>query len=180
MRLSASAPIALFAAFFGVCGVLAGLASAAQAATAPEIQRPTAAAQAVGALHTLRTVPEACVRLQGQFTGKAQQPYALSAARLSASCQPRAHFVDAAKARPAEDAGWKLNDLIRVPNAACPAQIAEIRVWRKPVGVTPKLDAQGKARVYLEDARKQALADKLASIGMFAAAVSMTGEGCTK
>src|SRR3546814_16871728 len=43
-------------------------------------------------------------------------------------------------------AGWKFNDLIRVPSAACPSQRAVVRVWRKPVVVGEERDGQGQAR----------------------------------
>lgn len=144
----------------------------------PEIRREAAKAQAPGVVHTLRTIPEACARLEGAFAPDAAQPYKFAVVRTSPTCQPRAKFVDAAKANPSEAAGWKFNDLIRVPNANCPDQIAEVRVWRKPVGVKPKLDAQGQARVYLQDAKNQADTDKLAAVGMFAAQLSVVGKSC--
>ncbi len=46
--------------------LLVGLLAAATASAAdpkPEVQRPVGAAQAVGMAHTLRVIPEACVRL---------------------------------------------------------------------------------------------------------------------
>ena len=70
------------------------------------------AAQAVGAVHTLRQIPEACARLEGTFTGDAAQPYRFAPVRTSEQCQPRARFVDYAKAQPSADKGWKLNDVI--------------------------------------------------------------------
>ena len=55
--------------------MVAALAAAALPASAadpaPEIQRPLGTAQAVGAAHTLRSIPEACARLEGVFTGDA-------------------------------------------------------------------------------------------------------------
>ena len=36
----------------------------------PEIVRPTGTPQAIGALHAERTIPDACVRRQGAFTGE--------------------------------------------------------------------------------------------------------------
>jgi len=56
----------------------------------PEIARPAAAPQAVGAVHTLRQIPEACARLEGAFTGDAAQPYRYAPVRTSPQCQPRA------------------------------------------------------------------------------------------
>ncbi|TGV51924.1 hypothetical protein EN803_40315, partial [Mesorhizobium sp. M2D.F.Ca.ET.160.01.1.1] len=101
-------------------------------AETPELQRAVGAPQAVGAVHTLRQIAEACARLEGAFTGDAAAPYRFSAVRTSEQCQPRARFVDYIKAQPSADKGWKLNDVIRVPNAACPAQQAVVRVWRLP------------------------------------------------
>ena len=145
----------------------------------PEIQRPAAQPQAVGSVHTLRQIPEACARLEGQFTGQAAQPYKFAVVRTSPNCQARARFVDAAKAKPSLAAGWKFNDLIRVPSAACPSQQAVVRVWRKPADVAPpKLDAQGQARLYLGDEKAKAAAKQLAAIPMFAAAMSVEGTAC--
>ena len=145
----------------------------------PEIQRPAAQPQAVASVHTLRQIPEACARLEGQFTGQAAQPYKLAVVRTSPHCQARARFVDAAKAKPSLAAGWKFNDLIRVPSAACPSQQAVVRVWRKPADVAPpKLDAQGQARLYLGDEKAKAAANQLAAIPMFAAAMAVEGKAC--
>ena len=82
----------------------------------PEIKRDAATPQAVGALHTLRGIPEACARLEGQFTGDPAQPYRFDVVRTSPNCQARARFVDAAKAKPSAASGWILNDVIRVPS----------------------------------------------------------------
>ncbi len=145
----------------------------------PEITRDAIKPQAIGVAHTLRTIPEACARIEGVFTGQAAAPYKFAVVRTSPKCQPRARFVDAAKAKPSEKAGWKFNDLISVPNASCGTQLAVVRVWRKPVGVAPpKLDGQGKSRIYLDESRKQAEADKLAAIPMFAAEMSVEGLAC--
>jgi hypothetical protein len=147
----------------------------------PEIKRDPAKPQAVNVVHTLRQIPEACARLEGLFTGNAADPYKFAVVRTSPNCQPRARFIDAAKAKPSEAAGWKFNDIITVPSAACPTQMAVVRVWRKPAGVAlPKPDGQGQSRIYLEESRKQAEANKLAAIPMFAAALSFEGVPCTK
>ena len=69
--------------------VAAGLPATA-AEPKPEIARPAAPAQAVGHAHALRTIPEACIRLEGEFTGDAAKPYRFSAVRTSPACQPRA------------------------------------------------------------------------------------------
>ena len=145
----------------------------------PEIQRPAGQPQALGAVHTLRQIPEACARLEGQFTGQAAQPYKFAVVRTSPNCQPRARFVDAAKAQPSQAAGWKFNDLIRVPSAACASQQAVVRVWRKPADVAPpKLDGQGQARLYLADEKAKAAAKQLAAVPMYAAAMTVEGKGC--
>jgi len=148
------------------------------AAETPELQRPTGTPQAVNAVHTLRQIPEACARLEGSFTGDAAQPYRFNVVRTSAQCQPRARFVDFEKAQPSAAKGWKLNDVIRVPSAACPAQQAVVRVWRLPVAQTPQLDGQGQSRIYLDEAKKQAAAGKTAQIPMFAAQLSVEGTAC--
>jgi hypothetical protein len=155
------------------------LAAPAIAAT-PEISRPAAAPQAVGVAHTLRQIPEACARIEGVFSGEAAQPYRFAVVRTSPNCQPRARFVDAAKAMPSEAGGWLLNDVIRVPNAACPQQQAVVRVWRKPVALGQALDAQGRSRIYLEQARQSAAAGKIAAIPMFAAEMRVEGAECAR
>ncbi|TFZ43582.1 hypothetical protein E5C33_17595 [Stenotrophomonas maltophilia] len=153
-------------------------ATSALAAEAPELQRAVGAPQAVGAVHTLRQIPEACARLEGAFTGQAAEPYRFAPVRTSEQCQPRARFVDYAKAQPSVDKGWKLNDVIRVPNATCPAQQAVVRVWRLPVNNTQALDGQGQSRIYLEEAKKQAAAGKIPQVTMFAAQLQMEGKAC--
>jgi hypothetical protein len=150
----------------------------ALAAETPELQRAVGAPQAVGAVHTLRQIPEACARLEGAFTGLAAEPYRFSAVRTSEQCQPRARFVDYTKAQPSADKGWKLNDVIRVPNAACPAQQAVVRVWRLPVNNSQALDGQGQSRIYLEEAKKQAAAGQIPKVTMFAAQLQMEGKAC--
>ena len=67
------------------------LASTAMAADPPpEIRRPVAPPQADGVPHTLRTIPEACARIEGRFTGDAAAPYALGAVRTGPRCRARA------------------------------------------------------------------------------------------
>lgn len=172
--------LAATAAIAGACGLATGTVRAAPAAgsASPEIVRPAATPQATGAAHTLRTIPEACTRLEGRFTGDAAAPYALGVVRSRPNCQPRARFVDAAQAKPSTEAGWVLNDEIRVPNAACPQQRAIVQVWRKPVDVAPpKLDAQGRARLYLQDAQQAAQANRIAPVPQFTARMTSHG-GC--
>ena len=159
--------------------LLVATASVQAADPVPEIRRDVASPQATGVVHTLRTIPEACARLEGVFTGDASQPYKFAAARTDPQCQPRARFVDYAKAQPTEAKGWKLNDLIRVPNAACPSQQAVIRVWRLPADNKPVLDGQGSARVYLQDAKENAAAGKkLPPVTMYAAEMEVEGKAC--
>ncbi|HZH43834.1 MAG TPA: hypothetical protein VEY50_07130 [Lysobacter sp.] len=154
------------------------LALPAQAAppAVPEIVRAPATAQAVGAVHTVRTIPEACTRLEGVFTGAAAQPYRLSAVRTSPRCQPRARFVDAAQAKPSPAAGWVFNDEIRIPSGACPDRQAVVRVWRKPGDAAPpRLDAQGRARLYLADVQRKSDAAVQAALPQFAAVLVQDG-----
>lgn len=132
------------------------LAPAARAAGSaqPEIQRApgSGSAQPVGQVHTLRNIPEACVRLEGQFTGDAAAPYRFKAVKRD-PCVQRAVYVDVAMLKPAPSAkaGWILNDRISVPRADAPACVATIEVWRRAGDLAPpKLDAQGRSRLYLD------------------------------
>lgn len=160
--------------------LLAALSLPAMAADPkPEITRVAVKPQAVGVPHSLRTIPEACARIEGMFTGDAAQPYKFAVVRTSPECRARARFVDAAKAKPSAQDGWKFNDLLRVPNATCGTQFAVVRVWRQPAGAPlPKRDGQGQSRVYLEESRKLAEANKLAAIPMYAAEMSVEGLAC--
>ena len=168
MRQSVALPL------LAACLLVAGPVHAAE--PAPEIPRAVAAPQAVGVVHSLRQIPEACARLEGAFTGDTAHPYRYAPVRTSPQCQPRARFVDAAKVNPSTSNGWLLNDLIRVPNAACTSQQAVVRVWRKPVEkAAPKLDAQGKARIYLQDSKQQAQSGQVAPVTMFAAQMAVEG-----
>lgn len=144
----------------------------------PEIERPAAAAQATGTVHTVRQIPEACTRIEGRFTGTAAQPYDLQLVRTSAQCQPRAVFLDATKVSPSEAAGWKLNEVVRVPSAACSSQQARIDIWRKPAGQQVALDGQGQNRVYLGDAKVQAAAGRLAALPAYSAQLQVEGKPC--
>ena len=139
----------------------------------PEIQREPASPQAVGQLHTLRTIPEACVRLQGQFTGAAEPPYRFEAVQ-GGRCAQRAVYVEPSglKHAPTTESGWILNDRIRVPRADAPACIAVIDIWRRPGDATPpKLDAQGRSRLYLDKPQHTARAPLFT-------AVLLTPTGC--
>lgn len=146
---------------------------------APEIDRQPAAPQQTGVLHALRTIPEACARLQGEFSSDPAEPYRFAVVRTSATCQPRARLLKAETAKPSADTGWILNDLIRVPSAACPSQAAVVQVWRHPVSTgSPQLDAQGRARIYLGDSKRKAEAGKLAATPAYAVAMSLEGKRC--
>ena len=154
--------------------------TAAQAADpAPEIQRKPVTAQKVGVVHTLRVIPEACARFEGQFTGNAAAPYKFAAVRTSDRCAPRAKLVDAATAKASAANGWLLNDVIRVPDAACPSRQAVVKVWRKDIkAVPPTLDAQGRSRIYLKDSMDTARAGDLKPIPVFAAVMTVEGLAC--
>lgn len=154
------------------------LPTMALAQETPEIQRPVGTAQAVGALHTLRQIPEACTRMEGTFTGDPAKPYDMKLVRISPSCQARAVFMDYAKVQPSVASGWKLNDIIKVPSASCSSQQAVVHVWRKPAGQALKLDGQDRARIYLEDAKNQAAAGKLAALPAYAAVLAVEGKAC--
>jgi len=163
-----------------VLALLPGMAGAQAPAVQgqPEIQRPPAAAQAVGVAHTVRQIPEACTRIEGHFTGQPDAPYAMQLVRTSAQCQPRAMLLDFAEAKPDEAGGWKLNDRIRIPAAGCPDQQALVEVWRHPVAQPLTRDGQGQVRVYLGEARQQAEAGRLASLPAFAVNLAVQGKPC--
>lgn len=145
MRLSRLKPLLLPAL------LLPGLAIAAE--PTPEIQRPVSAPQADGRIHTVRVIPEACTRLEGRFTGNADEPYQMRPARSDANCQARVRLVDAATVNPERGGGWTYYDRIRIPRTSCPQQVAVVDLWKKAGAVTtPQKDAQGRVRVYLQDA----------------------------
>ena len=146
-----NAPVLLAAA--ATILALAPVAHAADSAQ-PEIQRPpgSGTAQPVGQVHTLRNIPEACVRLEGQFTGDPATPYQFRAVKRD-PCVQRAAYADATtlKQVPTVKSGWILNDRISVPRADAPACIATIEVWRRGGDLAPpQLDAQGRSRLYLD------------------------------
>lgn len=144
----------------------------------PEITRPPAQPQAVGAVHTLRQIPEACARIEGVFTGDPAAPYRHGVVRTSARCQPRARFADAAKAKPSLGGGWLLNDLLRVPRADCAGQQAVVKVWRRPAGPPPARDGQGQLRVYADAAAQAGGATMVPA--MYAAEVAVEGRPCAR
>ena len=155
-------------------------ATAAAAEPSPEIRRPPAAPQADGRLHTLRTIPEACARLEGRFTGHPAAPYALTAVRSRPGCIPRARLVDAGKAKPSVARGWVLNDVIRVPRASCPAQQATIRIWRTRVPAPAQRDAQGQVRVYLRDAMAPGGPRQRVELQQYAVDLAIVGRTCVR
>lgn len=154
--------------------------TATSATTAkPEIDRGPGAAQAAGVVHTLRTIPEACARLEGVFTGDPSEPYRFAPVLSRPGCQPRARFVDAAKANPSTTQGWLLNERLQVPSAECPTEFALIEVWGRPGSATaPALDAQGRARIYLDDEKQKASANRPVVSPMFAATMKVQGRAC--
>ncbi|WP_425473068.1 hypothetical protein [Vulcaniibacterium gelatinicum] len=161
----------------------AAVSSPPAVAPAPEIRRPPAAPQTIGQVHTLRRIPEACVRLEGVFTGDPAQPYRFAVARSSPACQPRARFLEVGgetgQGRLATEEGWRLNDVIRVPSAACPGLQAVVRVWRKPgTAAPPGLDAQGRARIYLQEALVRAQREGAVGVTLYAAEQGWEGKPC--
>lgn len=147
-----------------------------QAGLSPEIVRARGKPQPIGALHTVRAIPEACTRIEGAFTGEAAAPYRLALVRTHPDCQARARFVEAATAKPSAKGGWRLNDVVRVPSAECPSREVVVRVWRKPgEAAPPALDAQGRARIYLQDARQP---DARATVTLFTATQAVEGAPC--
>jgi hypothetical protein len=167
---------AFLAALATVVAVLPAMAIAAD--PKPEIERDTGKPQAVGVVHTLRTIPEACARIEGVFTGQAADPYKFAVVRTSPNCQARARLVDAKKAGAAEGKGWIFHDLVRVPSAACASQQAVVRIWRRPADATPpELDAQGRSRIYLKEAKARLQAEG-ADLPVYAAAMELEGKGC--
>ena len=171
--------------------LIAPLALGLAAATSPgpEVERPVVKPQRVGQLHTLRTIPEACIRLEGQFTGEAEEAYRVAALPTHPRCQPRARFrLEAAAAvRPdgpdAAAAGerWRLNDVIRVPSAECAKRQAVVQVWRSTANATPPaLDAQGRARIHLADLRADGPPLGQSGLGEYVAALTVEDGGCRR
>lgn len=159
--------------------LLALLAIPAAALTRPEIPRETGAAQALGVVHTVRGIPEACVRLEGVFTAEPDHPYRLVAVEGRPGCQERARFVEFGDAQPSERDGWKLNDRIRIPSAECPSLQAVVDVWRRPSSSgLPAKDKQGRARVFLETVTEQAARRGRQHWTQFAAEMRLEGKRC--
>ena len=54
-----------------------------------------------------------------------------------------------------------------------------MRVWRKDIKATPpKLDAQGRSRIYLKDSMDAVRAGDLKPIPVYAAAMTVEGSAC--
>ena len=138
--------------------------------------RPVVQPQPDGVLHTLRQIPEACVRLQGQFTGQAQQPYALQVVPTTTSCPRRAVFAGASAQAPAEP-GWQPVEQLRVPSAGCPGMVLVLQLWQLP-GQVRRLpaDGQGRERVYLEQVRATPAADSRALLPQWRASWQVQGQ----
>ena len=52
---------------------------------------------------------------------------------------------------------------------------ALVRVWRKPVDQTLELDGQGRVRIYLQDAQKQAAAGQMRELPEYSAQLELAG-----
>lgn len=143
----------------------------------PETKRPVGKPQATGGLHTLRVIPEACMSIQGKFTGNASKPYDFSAVPTGTRCQARAKLVDAASVKPQGKPGWIYADEVRVPSAACPSQQAVVRLWRSAAkAAPPKLDAQGRSRLYVKDS--MAGKPDTANVPTYAIEMGVAGKAC--
>lgn len=129
-------------------------------AATPEIERPPAPPQAVGTPHTLRLVPEACLRIEGVFAASGYQV----TLHPRPGCQPRAGFEPAVgTAAPGGD-GWILNDLLRVPRADRSECMATVSVWRHPGALAPlEQDGQRRVRLYLDEKQKPAQKPRFAT-----------------
>ncbi|MEP6634556.1 MAG: hypothetical protein ABJA62_10145, partial [Luteimonas sp.] len=94
-------------------------------------------------------------------------------------CAPRAKFVESKslKKPPTVASGWILNDLLRVPSAACSDQQATISVWRRQVDPAAiKLDPQGRMRLYMkDDGMSTPAGGKAAPIGLYTATLEVVG-----
>ena len=154
-------------------------AFALAAAPQPEITRQAGKPQAVGVVHTVRGIPEACARFEGVFTGQAADPYRMTPVKTHPQCQPRARLVSFEKARPSVEKGWKLNERIVVTREGCPAQQAVVQVWRHTgAAAPPKLDAQGRSRIYLEEAKAQIQAGATPDVTVFAVGIDVAKGAC--
>jgi len=123
---------------------------AADQEPAPEISRAAASPQANGQAHTLRTIPEACLRLQGEFTGDPAAPLPLPAGahqRRLPGPGAGGRRAQGRRARRRLDPQRR----IRVPAPRAPASRPWSRLAPGREAKAPALDAQGKSRIYLEE-----------------------------
>lgn len=160
--------------------VLASLPAAIVfAESPPEVRRDgPLPAQATGATHTLRIIPETCHYLRGKFTGMAAAPYQLEAVARGGGCQARAQLREASVAP--SGGGWVLNDVLRVPNAGCVGLQATVRIWRRAGGnAPPASDAQGRSRIYLQDEKQRARSGALAKLGEYVYVRTIEGRPCS-
>jgi hypothetical protein len=162
-----------------LCVVLGYAAAATAADPAPEVERAPYPPAPNGVVHTIRIIPETCAYLYGWFTGQKDLPYRYGAKRSAKRCQPRAQLVGPASVAPSVASGWILNDIVRIPSAACPSQIAVVRIWRKPAeNALPPPDAQGQSRIYLEESKQRAAQGKLAAVPKYVAKLAIEGKDC--
>ncbi len=97
----------------------------------------------------------------------------MEAVRSQAGCRPRALFGMATSSAGPSENGWLLHDVIRIPNASCPSQLAVLRIWRHPGNIqTPKVDVYGRSRIYLQDAMQ----DPAQNVPRYAAHMQVEGE----
>ena len=163
-----------------IAAALVFASTAAHAQEKPELHRDRGTPQAVGVRHTLRNIPEACARIEGVFTGKPASPYLSEVVNTNPACHPRVRLRDASDAKPTKAGGWIFNDMIQVPSAECPSQVAVVRIWRKPsaTAVPPKLDAQGRARVYIGGAEDTLKSHGIDQLPQYAIATNVEGKAC--
>lgn len=145
----------------------------------PEVRRDgPLPAQPADLAHTLRIIPETCHYLRGRFTGDARAPYVVDAVARGGRCQARAR-LRAVAAPPGE--GWLLNDALRVPHAACPGFEAMVTIWRRSGdNLPPARDAQGRARLYLQDEKQRAERSALERLGEYVYLVTTDGVRCAR
>ena len=163
------------AVLLAVLVAVAAVAAPLRAQPAGPVKEQVGAPQAVGAAHTVRIIPEACTRLEGVFTGDAAAPYRLQSVQTSPACRPRGRYVHPAQARPSCAGRWGTSTVTRIPQARCPARQVVVRVWHKPVAQELARDGQGKVRIYLQDAQKQAASGQLRELPEYSAQLEVSG-----
>lgn len=143
-----------------------------------EITRQPAPPMAIGQDHTVRQIPEACARIEGRFTGQEQPAYRFRVVQTGPGCSPRARLVNADEVEPDLAEGWILNDVVEIPAAGCPGLRAVATVWRLPATSRLELDAQGRARIYLDESRQAAGTGDVPQGELYAARLRVNGEPC--